>query len=55
MGKSENQSGVLSVGISDHLITYCTGKVNRAPNNTQNTVDFAVVDITARLVHSKFR
>ena len=24
------QSGVLNVGISDHLITYCTRKVNRA-------------------------
>ena len=31
------QSGLLSVGISDHLITYCTRKVNRAPVNKHNT------------------
>ena len=31
------QSGVLYVGISDHLITYCTRKVNRAPANKHNT------------------
>ena len=32
------QSGVLTVGISDHLITYCTRKVNKAPVNKHNTV-----------------
>ena len=32
------QSGVLNVGISDHLITYCTRKVNKAPVNKHNTV-----------------
>ena len=31
------QLGVLSVGISDHLITCCTKKVNRAPVNKHNT------------------
>ena len=31
------QSGVLSVGVSDHLITYCTRKVNRASVNMRNT------------------
>ena len=30
------QSGVLSVGIRDHLITYCTRKVNRTPVNNYN-------------------
>ena len=32
------QSGVLNVGISDHLITYCTRKVIKAPVNKHNTV-----------------
>ena len=32
------QSGVLSVNISDHLITYCTRKVNRTPVNKHNTL-----------------
>ena len=31
------QSGVLSVDISNRLITYCTRKVNRAPVNRRNT------------------
>ena len=31
------QSGVLSDAISDHLITYSTRKVNRAPVNNRNT------------------
>ena len=31
-------SGVLNVGISDHLITYCTRKLNKAPVNKHNTV-----------------
>ena len=32
------QSGVLNVGINDHLITYCTRKVITAPVNKHNTV-----------------
>ncbi len=32
------QSYVLSGGISDHLITYCTRKVNRPPVNKHNTL-----------------
>ena len=31
------QSGVLGIGISDHLITYCARKVNRALVNKHNT------------------
>ena len=30
------QLGVLSVGISDHLITYCKRKVDRVPVNKHN-------------------
>ena len=32
------QSGVVNVGISDYLTTYCTRKVNKAPVNKHNTV-----------------
>ena len=34
-----SQSGVLNVGVSDHLITYCTRKLNRVKLNSHNTVN----------------
>ena len=32
------QSGVLSVGISNHALTHCTRKVTRCQRNKHNTV-----------------